>query len=257
MLTRATRIKLVVFGVIAVLVIGYTGFHYASLGRLLGLRGYYTVQMELANAGGIFPQADVTYRGVSVGRVGAVRLTPTGVEAQPEHQQRRAADPGGPEGQRVQPVRRRGAVRRPAAGHEQRALPHPGQRDPAPRHHAPAAGDQPADQRQRARHLDTAARAAHRAEQPGHRVRRHQHQPAGADPRAEHVHPRVRLRPDTDHHADRGRPDGAGHPERRGGGVPLVRRQLAAVRGAARRLRRRPAPAVRQRCPGREFRSPA
>jgi phospholipid/cholesterol/gamma-HCH transport system substrate-binding protein len=82
MLTRATRIKLVVFGVIAVLVIGYTGFHYASLGRLLGLRGYYTVQMELANAGGIFPQADVTYRGVSVGRVGVVRLTPTGVEAE-------------------------------------------------------------------------------------------------------------------------------------------------------------------------------
>ena len=37
--------------------------------------------MELANAGGIFPQADVTYRGVSVGRVGAVRLTATGVEA--------------------------------------------------------------------------------------------------------------------------------------------------------------------------------
>jgi len=81
MLTRATRIKLVIFGVIAVLVIGYTGFHYANLGRLLGLRGYYTVQMELASAGGIFPQADVTYRGVSVGRVGVVRLTPTGVEA--------------------------------------------------------------------------------------------------------------------------------------------------------------------------------
>ena len=81
MLTHATRIKIVVFGVIAVLVIGYTGFHYASLGRLLGARGYYTVQMELARAGGIFPQADVTYRGVSVGRVGAVRLTPGGVEA--------------------------------------------------------------------------------------------------------------------------------------------------------------------------------
>ena len=81
MLIRATRIKLVVFGVIAVLVIGYTGFHYANLGRLLGARGYYTVQMELASAGGIFPQADVTYRGVSVGRVGVVRLTPTGVEA--------------------------------------------------------------------------------------------------------------------------------------------------------------------------------
>ncbi len=81
MLKRSTRIQLVVFGVIAVLVIGYTGFHYANLGRLVGLRGYYVVQLELANGGGIFPQANVTYRGVSVGRVGAVRLTPTGVEA--------------------------------------------------------------------------------------------------------------------------------------------------------------------------------
>ena len=73
MLTRATRIKIVVLAVIGVLVIGYTAFHYAGLGRLLGLRGYYVVQLELANGGGIFPQADVTYRGVSVGRVGAVR----------------------------------------------------------------------------------------------------------------------------------------------------------------------------------------
>ncbi len=81
MLKRSTRIQLVVFGLIAVLVIGYTGFHYANLGRLVGLRGYYVVQLELANGGGIFPQANVTYRGVSVGRVGAVRLTPTGVEA--------------------------------------------------------------------------------------------------------------------------------------------------------------------------------
>jgi phospholipid/cholesterol/gamma-HCH transport system substrate-binding protein len=81
MLKRSTRIQLVVFIVIAVLVIGYTAFRYANLGRLFGLRGYYVVQLELANGGGIFPQADVTYRGVSVGRVGAVRLTSTGVEA--------------------------------------------------------------------------------------------------------------------------------------------------------------------------------
>lgn len=81
MLTRTTRIQLVVFAVIGILVIGYTAVRYADLGRLVGLRGYYTVQLELANAGGIYPQADVTYRGVSVGRVGAVRLTSTGVEA--------------------------------------------------------------------------------------------------------------------------------------------------------------------------------
>src|SRR5439155_24149426 len=36
---------------------------------------------DLARARGTSPRAAVTYRGVSVGRVGAVRLTPTGVEA--------------------------------------------------------------------------------------------------------------------------------------------------------------------------------
>src|SRR5499433_3858344 len=81
MLKRSTRIQLVVFTVIAVLVMGYTAIRYANLGRLFGLRGYYVVHVELVRAGGIFPQANVTYRGVSVGRVGAVRLTPTGVEA--------------------------------------------------------------------------------------------------------------------------------------------------------------------------------
>jgi phospholipid/cholesterol/gamma-HCH transport system substrate-binding protein len=81
MLTRTTRIQLAVFAVLAVVVLAYTGFHYANLGRLIGLRGYYTVQLDLANAGGLFPNGDVTYRGVSVGRVGALQLTPTGVIA--------------------------------------------------------------------------------------------------------------------------------------------------------------------------------
>jgi phospholipid/cholesterol/gamma-HCH transport system substrate-binding protein len=81
MLTRTTRLQLVAFAVIAVVVLAYTGFHYASLGRVFGLRGYYTVQLELSNTGGLFPNGDVTYRGVSVGRVGALQLTPTGVVA--------------------------------------------------------------------------------------------------------------------------------------------------------------------------------
>jgi len=81
MLTRTTRIQLVVFAVIAVVVLAYTAFHYANLGRYFGLRGYYTVRLDLSNAGGIFPNGDVTYRGVSVGRVGALQLTPTGVVA--------------------------------------------------------------------------------------------------------------------------------------------------------------------------------
>ncbi|HEY1617423.1 MAG TPA: MlaD family protein [Streptosporangiaceae bacterium] len=81
MLTRATRIKLVAFAVVAILIIGYTGVHYAKLGRYVGLRGYYVVHLELANAGGLFPNSDVSYRGVPVGRVSVLSLTPSGVQA--------------------------------------------------------------------------------------------------------------------------------------------------------------------------------
>ncbi|HKN98059.1 MAG TPA: MlaD family protein, partial [Pseudonocardiaceae bacterium] len=69
------------FLVIGVLVVGFIAVKYANLGRYVGVRGYYVVKLELAQAGGIFPNAAVTYRGVQVGRVGAVNLTDTGVEA--------------------------------------------------------------------------------------------------------------------------------------------------------------------------------
>jgi phospholipid/cholesterol/gamma-HCH transport system substrate-binding protein len=81
MLTRATRLRVAAFALIAVLVISYTGIHYANVGRYVGLSGYYVVHLDLANSGGIYPDADVTYRGVSVGRVGTMRLTATGIEA--------------------------------------------------------------------------------------------------------------------------------------------------------------------------------
>jgi len=80
MLTRATRLRLITFAVVGVLVIAFTAFSYANLGRYLGSRGYYVVRLDLANSGGIYPNADVTYRGVSVGRVGTMRLTSTGIE---------------------------------------------------------------------------------------------------------------------------------------------------------------------------------
>lgn len=80
MLTRVTRLRLIAFALVAVLALGYTGFHYADLGRYFGVRGYYVVRLDLANGGGIYPNADVTYRGVSVGRVGAMRLTSRGIQ---------------------------------------------------------------------------------------------------------------------------------------------------------------------------------
>ncbi len=81
MLNRVTRLKLIAFTLISILVIAYTAINYANLGRFIGFRGYYVVRLDLANAGGIFPNADVTYRGVPVGRVGAITLTESGVEA--------------------------------------------------------------------------------------------------------------------------------------------------------------------------------
>ena len=79
MLTLGTKIKLVAFAVLAVVILGFTAVRYANLGRFVGLTGYYTVKMNLPNAGGLFTNADVTYRGVSVGRVAAMGLTSTGI----------------------------------------------------------------------------------------------------------------------------------------------------------------------------------
>lgn len=81
MLTRSTRLKLLAFALVAVLALGYAGFHYANLGRYFGARGYYVVHLELADGGGIYPNADVVYRGVPVGRVGDLRITANGIEA--------------------------------------------------------------------------------------------------------------------------------------------------------------------------------
>jgi phospholipid/cholesterol/gamma-HCH transport system substrate-binding protein len=82
MLSWLTRVKLVVFAVLAVLVIGYTGVHYAQIGSIVGLPGYYTVTVNLPDAGGLYTNADVTYRGVSVGRVASLSLSGSGVTAQ-------------------------------------------------------------------------------------------------------------------------------------------------------------------------------
>ncbi|HWE89910.1 MAG TPA: MlaD family protein [Pseudonocardiaceae bacterium] len=80
MLTRGTKLRVLAFLVVGLTVIVYLGLTYANLGRLVGLAGYYVVKMDVPQGGGIYSDADVTYRGVSVGRVGAINLTATGVE---------------------------------------------------------------------------------------------------------------------------------------------------------------------------------
>lgn len=81
MITLGTRLKNLAFLVLGVVCLSFIALNYADLGRYAGLSGTYTVQVDLAQAGGLLTNADVTYRGVSVGRVGPLRLTADGVRA--------------------------------------------------------------------------------------------------------------------------------------------------------------------------------
>lgn len=82
MLTLVTRIKIAAFVVIAIVVVSYIGVNYADVGRYVGLRGYYTVRLDLPSTGGLFEGSAVSYRGVTVGKVGKLDLTRDGVIAE-------------------------------------------------------------------------------------------------------------------------------------------------------------------------------
>lgn len=79
-MTRLVRNQLVVFVVIALLGVAYVGAKFVRLDQLLGF-GHYKVSLELPQTGGLYQNAEVTYRGVPVGRVGPIDLTHDGVVA--------------------------------------------------------------------------------------------------------------------------------------------------------------------------------
>lgn len=80
MLTRFIRIQLVVFTIASVIGITAMMTTYLQVPTLLGI-GRITVTAELPALGGLYRFANVTYRGVTVGKVTAVDLTDTGAEA--------------------------------------------------------------------------------------------------------------------------------------------------------------------------------
>lgn len=82
MLTVGARLKAVVFTLLALFVISYIAITYADLGKYVGLRGYYVVKLELPTTGGLFKGSAVSYRGISVGKVGDLKLTSDGVLAE-------------------------------------------------------------------------------------------------------------------------------------------------------------------------------
>lgn len=78
MITRTTKIQLLVFALITVVGVAYVGAHYARLDRLV-VDDTYTVSVDFADSGGIFVDAEVTYRGVPIGQVEDMRLSDQGV----------------------------------------------------------------------------------------------------------------------------------------------------------------------------------
>lgn len=83
MITRRTRVQLMVFALITLLGVSFVGARYAKLDRLVIDRSY-TVVAHYPESGGIFTGAEVTYRGVGIGTVGELELTDDGVDVELE-----------------------------------------------------------------------------------------------------------------------------------------------------------------------------
>lgn len=80
MIDRLTRMQLMIFGVVTVLTVGAISLFYLHLPAAVGI-GTYHVNANFLTGGGIYSNANVTYRGVTVGRVDSVGLAPDGVVA--------------------------------------------------------------------------------------------------------------------------------------------------------------------------------
>lgn len=81
MLTRLIRIQLAMFAVVTVLAVGAISVFYLHAPSRLGI-GTYKVTADFIAGGGIYKSANVTYRGVTVGRVDALHLNDHGIDAE-------------------------------------------------------------------------------------------------------------------------------------------------------------------------------
>jgi phospholipid/cholesterol/gamma-HCH transport system substrate-binding protein len=78
MIRRGVKIQLAAFLVITIVGVSYVSARYVGLGTML-LGSGYVVTADFAESGGIFENAEVTYRGVGIGRVDRLRLADDGV----------------------------------------------------------------------------------------------------------------------------------------------------------------------------------
>jgi phospholipid/cholesterol/gamma-HCH transport system substrate-binding protein len=79
-LTRFVRTQLVVFSILTVIGLVVMAGSYVHLPAMFGI-GRYGVTVQLTATGGLYPTANVAYRGTNIGKVSSVQLTPQGVDA--------------------------------------------------------------------------------------------------------------------------------------------------------------------------------
>ena len=80
MLTPFVKRQLVAFGIMTVISLLVLGVYYLQIPSLVGI-GRYTLQADLPSSGGLYPTANVTYRGITIGKVTDVEPTERGAHA--------------------------------------------------------------------------------------------------------------------------------------------------------------------------------
>src|SRR6201997_2353923 len=80
MLPRIIRTQLVVLTAVALAAVIVLGWYYLRIPSLVGF-GRYTVYAELPQSGGLYRTANVTYRGITIGKVTDVEPTQRGARA--------------------------------------------------------------------------------------------------------------------------------------------------------------------------------
>ena len=80
MLTRFVRRQLILFGVLTMVALLVLGWYYLRIPSLAGI-GQYQLKADLPASGGLYPTANVTYRGITIGRVTDVEPTEQGAQA--------------------------------------------------------------------------------------------------------------------------------------------------------------------------------
>ncbi|MCV7411013.1 mammalian cell entry protein [Mycobacterium florentinum] len=81
MIDKLTRIQLWIFAVITAITLTIMAIFYLRLPATFGI-GTYLTSADFVAGGGLYKNANVTYRGVAVGRVESVGLNPNGVTAE-------------------------------------------------------------------------------------------------------------------------------------------------------------------------------